>query len=1492
MRAQGFQYDLDQNVLHATQAVLIDPDGERLIEIEELHLVDVIPGKKTITGYARGITGKIERDPSARWRFLDYLPKQEGEPSDIAFSLNLRDVSVKVTDLAAKEPFSRWVASTEVKVDGVGDDLLVSGPIRLEGAGSTQFNLRKDKDGLYIAGDGEMELAPVIDWLRGAPEGKDLAWLNDFRVRQLTAGGPFEVSYVDEVLSLHVPARARFQDFVYGEYSAETGELEGTLTETGFDGFVTGRTGGTNARFEGRVRWESDIDVAGRVEARAATVASLPASIRRTLPTGTSFQDGFISGWLTYRDNLLFMGDAQAAAVRYQGEEFRGIRAKVEISPVATTVGVSEATYLGQPLNGAVKLISNSQKLDGFVNARSVVLEPILRKFGIEGIRGRGTMTAILSGTVKDPQVQFAATGTAKSSMSGTLLDLGDFTVRGTYRNQLVNLQRSGIRGPSGQAYAGGTIDLANGKLNLDVLASDFPLEAISPEVAGAASFRGVVRGALDSPVAAGGAEIYNLKIAGQEIPVGFADIVVNSQSLTANNVVAIRGGSRVQGVAGMRWTDQTLFGSLNAYGIDASDWFPDQIAGLVDVKDANLGGTLTNPTLTAQISGSNLVVPGLKLDDIRAGISFSDGRVRVSDGVARVGEGSITANGDMDISTRSGTFALDVSDLPLGRLLFDAAASFNVAGTTSGQATVVLDAGELKSIGATGGVRDLALNETMLGTGDFAASYQNGIWSGNTLIGQIDSYLEVSRFQFNPVTDDLEADFLLNNEPLSKLVAIAGRYAGDSISPETMMHLQRLEADIDFSGSTSGKWTNPIVEGKAFTLNQITIDGVDAGDVAAEFSRVDGLWTIGNFEWNGPLTQARPETAVEPVVNRNNSLAATAAALPFAPAVIFTPLPAIVSQQTDTVQAKFEAKGTIDEHGQTQLTGSLNNLTARSLAVFMPGIGGLDGVFNMPSFQVTGPTKTPNIEASLGYRDDVNPQANSSRSIDISASISEGLIDAVGLYQLNGFTGPIEAKIPFQYPFRIAETGDIQAKITLPERKLADLKELWSSLDPARTFGSIQGELNVTGKPDALKFTGAARLFSSDPQRTVQVADTSLGTYFTDLDASIIFDGQRIALNAKGNSSESGSFAITDVGVGLGDVFGAVLAGDLDRFYQNNLSGRIDLDRFKVSYNDRTSGNISGTMSGGINLRGTVGAPVIAGELIVNEGNLAIPTLEGTGVSGEYSINPSFDLTVNTAQPIRFRAGAGQFDLTGNALIRGSLETPDMSATLITQRGSIRLPNARIAIEEGGEIRITYRTTPTGIVASRADLNLEGRTQVTAERFGGGSVERYDVTLQIRGNLLDDQGMLLTATSDPPDLSQDRILALLGQGDFLRSISINALSPTEQIRSALVGLALPYLAGSITDKIASSLGLDYINVEYSSFDRVTITAALSITRDLVLSGRRQISDPLPGQRTKYDIRLSYRPRWAGKSLSRVSFSVGLDQDRPWKIGVEYGIKF
>jgi hypothetical protein len=218
-------------------------------------------------------------------------------------------------------------------------------------------------------------------------------------------------------------------------------------------------------------------------------------------------------------------------------------------------------------------------------------------------------------------------------------------------------------------------------------------------------------------------------------------------------------------------------------------------------------------------------------------------------------------------------------------------------------------------------------------------------------------------------------------------------------------------------------------------------------------------------------------------------------------------------------------------------------------------------------------------------------------------------------------------------------------------------------------------------------------------------------------------------------------------------------------------------------------------------------------------------------------------------------------------------------------------LPNARININPGGTIHAIYLATPYGTPNARADIDMTGTTALTANPYGG-TIQRYDIYLQLQGDLLAQNGLHFTAQADPPDLSQDRILTLLGQGELFSSqTNAAAAFRPDQLQTAFY-TGLSFLFDPFTEQIATSLGLDYLSVEYNSYEKISVTAAKSLSKSLVLSARRQLSQPLPGQRATYDFRLFYRLPLKGKVFRNLSLSVGADQDRPWKVSLEYGFRF
>jgi hypothetical protein len=95
-----------------------------------------------------------------------------------------------------------------------------------------------------------------------------------------------------------------------------------------------------------------------------------------------------------------------------------------------------------------------------------------------------------------------------------------------------------------------------------------------------------------------------------------------------------------------------------------------------------------------------------------------------------------------------------------------------------------------------------------------------------------------------------------------------------------------------------------------------------------------------------------------------------------------------------------------------------------------------------------------------------------------------------------------------------------------------------------------------------------------------------------------------------------------------------------------------------------------------------------------------------------------------------------------------------------------------------------------------------------------------------------------------------------------------------------------------LTTRLAEGLGLDYLAVSYDPYSRFTLNFARPLGNNLVLEGRRQLSEPLPGLEPEYELKLTYRLPVRSRTFRRIAVSFGTDQLRPWKLEVSYSFRF
>ena len=255
--------------------------------------------------------------------------------------------------------------------------------------------------------------------------------------------------------------------------------------------------------------------------------------------------------------------------------------------------------------------------------------------------------------------------------------------------------------------------------------------------------------------------------------------------------------------------------------------------------------------------------------------------------------------------------------------------------------------------------------------------------------------------------------------------------------------------------------------------------------------------------------------------------------------------------------------------------------------------------------------------------------------------------------------------------------------------------------------------------------------------------------------------------------------------------------------------------------------------------------------------------------------------------------------ELKGSGVLKGSLQNPDLSMSLYAQKGHLRLPTSRVTIEEGSVFRYSLTSGPGHFLNSSLDLNVEGSTQMMA--YAGrrltNRLSRYDIRLHATGNLLGHEQLVLHATSDPPDLTSQEILAMLIQSESFLKLSQAAFQRQPSgyaFSSALMGFAFPYFTSPITEQMAGFLNLDYVGVEHDPLQQFVFTAGKTIGKGFTLRGLQTLNLNRDLGASMIDtiereIGITYRIPLKNRFFQRATIDFGYEQPFGWRLSLEYG---
>lgn len=1462
IQVASYTWNLRADFLSAEGVQVTSPEGQDLLTADALAVRDVralLAGRGAAKVRARGVDLLLELGPSGRPVLLDYLPPSTEEPSQVAYAVEVEDVRVECLGSGTPQKWHAFGAIPRLAVNGVGDRWVASGRLDFGPLGAVEATVRAPVRGAVIveADTQRLELAEFLAYYKDTEDGRTIEGLRQLSARSIRSSGP---GWIDRPVEGPLRADGHLEveasGLAYGRYAAETARFQGRVTHVGAEGAASARENGVLAELAGAAMWTDGFEGAGRLQASAPNSGRLPRWAAELLPPQFAFDRGSYDGWVGWDSKGgRSRGRLLAGEMRWADETVQDAVADLEADARNLSGRIRSATYMGARVGGALELDLQTRGVKGTLDFESLSLARVANRLNQPHWSGVVSAKALVGGSLDDPSADVRVRGRVRYDRpSAQPLSLGNLLASGHWEHGRLTLTQASLVGEAGVLTAEGEWTPGEKGLRVEVFGSGFDLSALDPNLTGTGALSATVVGTPSDPRASGRLELYGLGFDGQIVPLVAADFTADSEQLVASRLEAAKGATRASGRLGYRFADGAVFGEVSATGVQLAEWLGENVTGTVNVPSLTVHGTLDRPLADATVKGVNLLVFGTQIDSLSLTANADHEAIHLVESAWTIGEGTGAATGRYDLAKREATFQGTLDSIPIAELVgphFDAVTS---GGTLGGVMSGHLTPDGLADLRMNGQVSDVRMNGVLVGSGPWSVESESGIWSGSAMVGQLERFIEIPAFHYSQPDRSLYAEVTAFQLEVADLVDVVRSYV-PSMDPELASRLDTLEGNLDAHAVIQGPVEAASLDLDALMATNLAIGELDLGRIDARAQRSEGSWQIEQLDWTGG-------------------------------------------------PGELHVNGSVAEGGDLRLDGELSNFDLNTLSLIDPVLAQLRGSVENFSFLATGPVVGPNVQASLrahagwGPGEEIADQPSLDLTLD-AISIGPGTATAVGNATYAGFGAQIDARFPFAYPFTVPRNQPFQVDFLLREHEMtpSEMEEFPLALDTGRTTIRGRGAFTAGGTLDELRITGGVAVEA--PTVALVNGQTSLEGFL----GRLTLTDQTLSASASGTSSNGGSasVAVSTAGNDVQSVlrrFAEELLQDpneaVRRVLDTSLEGKVVLDALHLRHDALSKGNVNLVADGTIDVAGSVKSPLLQGTLEVSDSRVALPSEPlDAGIGGVPTIDPRFAIRAVLVEPVELHATASVMEILGSGTLGGRLSAPDVSADFQVVSGTVKLPTARVALEPGGTLRLRYQGTSTGDSVARLDVDLEGTTHVTALRFGE-QVERYTVSLAIRGDLLDEKGVSMSASSDPPDLDSDRILRLLGQADLLEGL-VSVLKPGEgqsQFQSALTSLALPALFDPITERLAASLGLDYLSLEYNALDQTTISAAKSLGKGLVLSARRQITDPQPGFPQRFELRLSYRLPTRNRILGRTTIALGVDQDRPWKLSIEYGTRF
>jgi autotransporter translocation and assembly factor TamB len=560
---------------------------------------------------------------------------------------------------------------------------------------------------------------------------------------------------------------------------------------------------------------------------------------------------------------------------------------------------------------------------------------------------------------------------------------------------------------------------------------------------------------------------------------------------------------------------------------------------------------------------------------------------------------------------------------------------------------------------------------------------------------------------------------------------------------------------------------------------------------------------------------------------------------------------------QAETARLEAQARYTPE-----RLTVDLEaaQLPLRWARLWDPSLPEVDGAFDL-SLIANGAPKSPELTLSATLSQLNYAGYTVDQILFSQIEVREGAIQTDdALIRMGDYQARLSGRLPFHWsPISIPDDEPIRIQARLREQPLTILS-LVAPIDPARTQGAIDALLEIEGT-----------LAEPQPRGRLTITDGALAlqdlrTALQDIGLQVAFDGREARIvQAQARSSEGGSLRIEG---------GVDLSGEQA---VANLTLRADGLTLREPKLPVLEGSAQAVVSGAVQVQGALTEPQVQGALRVQRGFLYLPPELPERTAGEpLPVNPRFDLRVDIADEFTLRNPNLDARMEGALQIGGALQSPSLSGEFSLRSGALSLPTARLRIEPDSVARLNYPfTNAAGETIARIELDVRASTSVVAPDFTGDPI-RYRVEVDVRGPLDDPERLQLTARSDPPGLSEQRILSLLGRGQVLAAIARGddpARVFREQLGDILTAQVLPGLLAPLETGIAEAFDLEQFTLDYTGLRPASLYLVKNLFDGVGIAYRRGIG--VAGN--EYQARLFYRLPFRNRLLQRLRVGFGFD---------------